>query len=42
VGDGREQYEVDNAEKERTDEREPAHYVGKKMTRKARQNRENL
>jgi hypothetical protein len=42
VGDGPEEYEVNNAEEESTDEREPAHYVEEKKTRKARKNRESL
>ncbi len=42
MGDGPEQYAVDNAEEESTDEREPAHYVEEKTTRKARKNRESL
>ena len=39
---GPEQYEADNAEEERTDEREPAHYAEEKRKGKAQKNRENL
>ncbi len=42
MGNRPEQYEADNAEGERTDEREPAHYAEEKRMRKARKNRENL
>jgi hypothetical protein len=42
VGEGRKWFEIDNAKGGRTDEREPAHCVGKKRTRKVRQKKEKL